>query len=658
MMDKQRVINVERTFASPPSPPPPKTSFLGRPILLCLLLAAVTLCIYWQSGSHDFINFDDDVYVTENPGIKHGMTWNSIVWAFSTFHGSNWHPVTWLSHMADIELYGQAPKGHHLTNALLHTANALLLFLLLARITGARSRSFFVAALFALHPLNVESVAWIAERKNLLSTLFGFLAIHAYLRYAIRRDKRFYLTLIACFAFSLMAKSMLVTLPFLLLLLDYWPLQRLVNRPPVALVLEKLPLLLLSIASSIVTYKAQELGDAVVYLQDNPLSASIPNALVSCVTYLKKFLLPHDLAAFYPHPLDTIPAWKIVLAGTILVGTTLLVIKYRRTAPHMFTGWFWYIGSLVPVIGIVRVGSHAYADRYTYVPLIGIFMLVVWGVSDCMARSKRGRALPIAACSLVFPLLTGLTWIQVGYWKDSATLFERAIAVTERNWLAHNNLGIALLGKGRIDEATRQMEKALAIHARYETALFNMGRIMEQTGQEEAALWYFNRSISCDPRYLPSYLALVELQMKRGDFHGAVETADKAALRSNSSGADVHNSLGAALASQGKLDEAIRHYTLALQYNRNLPDAWYNLGHVLAKQGKTDEAIAHFKEAVRLNPDDADTHNNLGVVLAQKGNLEQAITHYNEALKIRPDFEQVRSNLGRAVKDYQKVSLL
>lgn len=658
MMDKQRVISVDQTFASPPSQPPPIARLYGRQIFLCLLLAAVTLCIYWQSGSHDFVNFDDNVYVTENMGVKKGVTWSSITWAFSTFHASNWHPVTWLSHMADIELYGLEAKGHHLTNALLHTVNALLLFLLLTRATGARSRSFFIAALFALHPLNVESVAWIAERKNLLSTLFGFLAIHAYLRYAVNRDKRYYFALIACFALSLMAKSMLVTLPFLLLLLDHWPLQRLVGRNTLAVVLEKIPLLLLSMASSIITYKAQELGDAVVYLQDNPLSTSIPNALVSCVTYLKKFLLPSDLAVFYPHPLDTIPAWETVLAGSILFGITLLVTKHRKTAPYAVTGWFWYIGSLVPVIGIVRVGSHAYADRYTYVPLIGIFLVVVWGISDCMARRKPGQTLHIAACSLVFPLLATLTWIQLGYWRDSATLFERAIAVTDRNWLAHNNLGIALLGKGRIGEATRQMAKALAIRDRYETALFNMGRIMEQTGQEEAALWYFDRSISCDPGYLPSYLALVELQMKRGDSHGAVETADKAALRNGSCGADVHNSLGAAFAGKGKMDEAIRHYTLALQYNRNLPDAWYNLGHALAKQGNNDEAIAHFNEALRLNPDDADTHNNLGVVLAIKGDLRKAIAHYNEALRIRQDFEQVRSNLGRAMKDYQKVSLL
>lgn len=578
-----------------------------RKVLLCLLLAALTMGIFWQTGTYEFINFDDDLYVTDNYHVKLGLARESISWAFTTFHAANWHPLTWLSHMADVEMYGLTPKWHHITNVILHAANALLIFLILSRASGNLLRSFLVAVLFALHPLHVESVAWISERKDVLSTFFGFIAILVYLGFTSKRNMRNYFFLLAFFALSLMAKPMFVTLPFLLLLLDYWPLQRFYRQQARTILLEKLPLVVLSIIAGVVTWRAQDFGDALSSAADNPLSISIPNALVSYTVYLKKTFLPFDLAVFYPHPLDTIPAWKTIIAGIILFGITFVVVQYRKRFPYLVTGWFCYFVSLLPVIGIIRIGAHAYADRYTYVPLIGVFVIMVWGLADFAARRQINRVIPIGACVVTITLLALLTWKQTGYWKNSITLFERTLAVTDGNWLMHNNLGAALLAQERLDEANLHIEKALAIRSNYETALYNMGRLMEKLGQDDAALWHYNRSISSNPKYYPSYLALVRLYAKKSDFKGAHEMVAKA-LGHIQYNAQLHYYNGLVLQRLNNRAEAIEEYKRSIDLNIFLPAAYRELAILLTAEGRTLEAqdvVAKLskvdnKEAIKL----------------------------------------------------------
>jgi lipoprotein NlpI len=574
--------------------------------LLCLLLAAITLGIFWQTATHEFINFDDDLYVTENYYVKMGLTRESISWAFTTFHAANWHPLTWLSHMADIELYGLNPKGHHLTNVFLHTANALLLFSLLAKITGSLSRSFLVANLFALHPLHVESVAWIAERKDVLSAFFWMLTLLLYAWYVKRPSLARYLLTLLAFAVGLTTKPMLVTLPFVLLLFDYWPLRHFMpcqqkifsvesdivsfnspmqSFPILALVKEKIPFFILSVASSVITLHAQKAGGALANLDNVSFPYRLANGVVAYVIYLGKMVWPKQLALIYPLP-STIPAWLILGAALLLVIISFFVVRTRRENPYLFVGWFWYLGTLLPVIGIIQVGSQAMADRYTYIPLVGPFIMVVWGGHKQLRGWWWRNTVLTTSGALFITLLGFVTWRQLGYWKSSFTVFEHALDVTDNNKIAYVNLGVALSKAGKTEEASRHYTNGL-----------------------------------------------------QNSFYAA----------------DAHINLGILLAAQGKYTAAIQHYRQALQIRRDDAEVWYNLGLALASQGKSDEAIAHFREALRLNPNDADTHNNLGVLLTEKRNFKAAIAHYSEALRIRPEFEQARDNLHQTRQKLLKV---
>ncbi|MBW1896674.1 MAG: glycosyltransferase family 39 protein, partial [Deltaproteobacteria bacterium] len=443
-------------------------------------LTLLTFLVFWQVTSHEFVIFDDEVYVTQNDEVQKGLSWDGVAWAFTTTHANFWHPLTWLSHMLDCRLFGLNPAGHHLTSLLLHIANTLLLFLVFHRMTGALWPSAFVAALFACHPLHVESVAWVSERKDVLSTLFWMLTLGAYVRYVEHPRGRAYLLAVVFFSLGLMAKPMLVTLPFVLLLLDYWPLDRLdfgqqSHRPgdqaghpgyPKSsffhLLLEKVPFLVLSAVSCIVAYTAQAHGGAIKSSGVFSIDVRIANALISYVSYLEKTFWPHHLAVFYPHP-GTWPVWQIAGAGLLLVSISALVLLGMRKKPYLTLGWFWYLGTLVPVIGLVQVGIHAMADRYTYVPLIGVFIMIAWGLQDIAKRWRPQRVVLGLSAAAVICAFTISSARQLNHWQNSSTLFQHALNVTEDNYGAHNNLGLALAQRGKLDEAIDHYLRALEI---------------------------------------------------------------------------------------------------------------------------------------------------------------------------------------------------
>jgi len=449
-------------------------------VAICIFLMVATFCIYSQVQDHEFVSFDDPIY-TQNPNVKAGFTSESVKWAFTTMDSEDWSPVNWLSHMLDYQLYGMHPKGHHLTNLFFHIANALLLFMVLHRMTGALWQSGFVAAMFAFHPLNVESVAWAAERKNVLSTLFWLLTMWAYIHYAAKPTIKSYGLVFLFFTLGLMSKPMLVTLPFALLLLDYWPLRRLkfeqerggneisekntARRSEVfRLVLEKIPLFLLTTGLSIVTFIAQKSFGAMNYAENLTFSTRVTNAMVSYLEYLGKMIWPRGLSILYPHPGNALAVWQGILCGMALLGITIISIRLIRKAPYFAVGWFWYLGTLLPVIGIVQAGGHAMADRYAYIPLIGIFIIVAWGVPELMSKWRyKEKVLSISVGIIIFTLLI-TTWRQVSHWKNSITIFKHAIRVTDKKYpnfaSIHNNLGIALSAEQKNEEAISHYKMA------------------------------------------------------------------------------------------------------------------------------------------------------------------------------------------------------
>jgi len=468
-------------------------------VLICIFLIVATFCIYSQVQDHEFINFDDGLYITNNLNVQAGLTSESVKWAFTTMDTEDWSPVNWLSHILDYQLYGLNPKGHYLTNLFLHIANALILLLVLSRMTGKLWQSAFVAAMFAFHPLNVESVAWLAERKNVLSTLFWLLTMWAYIYYTEKPTVKRYGLVFLFFTLGLMSKPMLVTLPFVLLLLDYWPLRRFqfgqergrneilekntAKRSEVfRLVLEKVPLFLLTIGLSIVTVHWQKIAGAVKSLDAFPLQARLTNAIVSYLEYLGKMIWPSGLSILYPHPGNALPVWHGILCGMALVGITIISIRLIRKAPYFAVGWFWYLGTLVPVIGIVQAGSQAMADRFTYIPLIGIFIIVAWGLPELISKwPYKEKVLSISVGIIIFTLLI-TTWWQVSHWKSSITVFKHAIKVTDKKYpnfaIAHYNLGIALFAKQKNEEAISHYKMAIKINPDYALAHNNLGNAL------------------------------------------------------------------------------------------------------------------------------------------------------------------------------------
>ena len=538
-------------------------------VLASLFLIGITWLVFSQTLGHDFVNYDDRVYVYANPVVTDGISWKGIVWAFTHPHARNWHPLTTLSHMLDCQLFDLSAGGHHFTNIFLHTISVLLLFFLLRDITGNFLRSLFVASVYAIHPLRVESVAWIAERKDVLSAVFFMLTLGAYVRYARQPVVSRYLTMSILFALGLMCKPMLVTVPFVLLLLDYWPLNR-SQKSEVRvqkLIVEKIPLLLLSIASCVATVWAQ--SGAIGAMEQFSLASRIGNALVSCVIYLQQLFWPSDLAVFYPY--HAIDLWQVVLAALLLVGITALAFLWRRTRPYFLVGWLWYLGMLVPVIGIFQIGLQAHADRYTYLPHIGLCIAATWTVAE-MSILRAHRKILFALSGIVIVALTANAWHQTSYWKNSETLWKQTLAVTSDNDVAHNNLGLFYEQQRNLDEAISQYEAALQIQSAMQEARYNLSKAVTQTN------------------------------------------------------------LGNALTGKGQLNAAVRHYSRAVELRPDYADGHFNLGHVLLRQGRLDDAIAEYEKTLSIQPDDAEAHTSLGNALLQKGSLRLAIEHYEKAI--------------------------
>ena len=593
-----------------------KLSHHRKKLLVAALLILLTIIAFLPLKHNGFItSFDDNSYVTENMFVQGGLSLRGLTYAFTTTQAGNWHPLTWLSLMLDYQLFGLNPKGYHATNLFFHLANVLLLFLILENMTKALWPSALTAALFALHPLHVESVAWVSERKDVLSTFFWLTTMGAYLRYVRRPGWGRYCLIVLSFSLGLLTKPMLVTLPFALLLLDYWPLGRFQLPPPPAplldesgkhpyqrftprLVWEKVPLLILSAFFCLSTIHAQLLG--IASLEKFPFAARLGNALLSYVSYLGKMIWPVHLAVFYPVFTNSLSWGPVVAAALALLAISLLVLKGARKYPYLPVGWFWYLGTLVPVIGLVQVGLQSMADRYTYVPLIGIFIILAWGLSDLSAK-WRGRELWLgAAAGLGLVTLMTLTWYQLGYWRNTKSLFEHAVEVTENNFMAYSILITEYEKTGQIDKATEMFKKAIDIN-NFPLAYYNFG----------------------------------ELVFRHNIFDEAIQILEKV-IQFRTDFATPYNTLGLIYDHKGRYTEALAMYQRAIAIDPTYGDAYNNLGIYYAKQGRYDDAVAMFQKAVKFNPT-SENYNNLGLALAKQGNLDQAIDMLRKAIKIDPD---------------------
>ena len=579
-------------------------------IALCLLLAAVTLAVYARVSRLSFVEYDDPDYVSRNPHVQAGLNWQTVRWALTATEAANWHPLTWLSHALDCQLYGLDPAAHHVTSMGLHTLNVLLLFLLLARATGLTGRSLLVALLFAVHPLNVESVAWVAERKSVLCTLFFLLALGAYGWYVQRPNARRYLLVAAMFVLALASKPMAITLPCVLMLLDFWPLQRIqgwssvseafpVNQVPLRnLVLEKLPLLALSAASAVVTLVVQRTAGAMDALREYPLALRLENAVCSYALYLGKALWPLHLAALYPHPGHTLGLWKPAVATVFLIAASGLVWKLGSTRRYLVTGWLWFLGMLVPVIGIIQVGNQAMADRYAYLPLIGVFVILVWVLSELADQ----RAIPLAwrapPVTIILLVLALLTWHQIGYWRNTLDLWSHTLDVTTDNEVAEENIGGALQDLGRIEESLAHFRNGARIAPEQVVVHVNLAATLAQTGHYREAIPEYEASIRLGPRanVLPIiYADLGTTYLKLEDFTRARENYER------SLGLDPQQPS----ALQG-MQQLQRQVTIQ-QLRRSVVSepsgaAYLKLGELLLQDGQAAEARAVFQQALRLNP--------------------------------------------------------
>jgi tetratricopeptide (TPR) repeat protein len=704
----------------------PEPRKLEHAALCYVLLALITVAVYLPVIELSFVTFDDTYYLTDNPKVQAGLTWESVRWAFTHSHAANWHPLTWLSHMLDCQLYGLKPLGHHVTSLLFHTANTLLLFGLLKRLTGAFWRSALVAALFALHPLHVESVAWLAERKDVLSTFFFILTLGAYARYVEGQSQKakgqnlkaegrkpkaegrpksegrspksgaWYLVALGLFALGLMSKPMLVTVPCVLLLLDYWPLGRLSfpslhrsTTPPLRLLLEKLPFFALSAASCVITLIAQQKGGAVASLEGVSgvsVESRLINTPISYVWYLVKLVWPSDLAVIYPYVKDW-PVEQVLLATALLIALTGMALWQGRRRAYLAVGWLWYLGTLVPVIGLVKVGTQSIADRYTYIPAIGLFIVFAWGVADLTAGwPKRtlplaaGAAALLAACALVVGL-------QLLYWQNTETLFRHALAVTRNNYVACNilgscfaehgelelakkyyqsaieispnypsarsNLGATLVYQKRYEEALAALEGAVSINPRSAEAESNLGAALCSLERTDEALGHLRKAIQLDPENPLARYNLGNALMQKGRPADAVEEF-RVAAQLNPRYAEAHNNLAQALVKQGKLDEAAVQFRQALVIQPGLLPAHYGLGELLAEQGKFEAAVEQFTEVLRLQPKDEPTQVQLGLARASQGKLEEAVAAFSAALRMKPDDASAQYHLAVALASQHK----
>jgi len=668
-------------------------SLRHKKIALCLLIAGITFLAYLPVKDNGFINYDDEEYVTANKNVQGGLTFRNLQWAFAAMEVGNWHPLTWLSHMVDYDLFGPSPAGHHLTSLLLHIFNSLLLFLVLNRMTHALWRSALAAALFALHPLHVESVAWVAERKDVLCALFCILSMGAYALYAERPGFARYGLIFLTLALALMAKPMAVTLPFVFLLLDYWPLRRyqpprlpvetseksIGSKPALVqkkakrkksetssserslssrqnlrtpatvlrlLVIEKIPLFTLTALCSVLTYIAQQKSGTVAALQTYTLVDRLQNAVLSYVRYIVKIFYPVDLSCFYPYVAHQF--WQIAGSALLLTAVVLLVVRFRDRFPHLFVGWFWYLGTLVPVIGIVKVGLQSMADRYTYLPSIGLFVLIVWGVHDLTRKMRRQAAVLGTLAAVVLVLFSAATWNQARQWEDDLTLYRHALKVDADNQVAHFGLGLYYSRQGDLDRAFHHYTEAIRIMPTQPDYLNNIAGILNRLGRPEEAAACYRKAIALQDNNALPHFNYAYLLACQGKFDEAVPHFQRV-LALNPDDMVACIMLADVLSGQRKLDEALQYYSRALQMDPNRGDINFAMGKILALQGKNGEAAVRFRRVIQLDFAHVQAHEALGEILLSEGRIDEAVAHFQEVLRIKPDNPKARKLLSDAI---------
>jgi tetratricopeptide (TPR) repeat protein len=644
---------------------------------LCGVLLALTVVAYIPLWGNGFVDFDDELYVTDNPHVLGGLTRSGFVWAWTNYDAKYWQPLSWLSLQFDAHFFSTrsadgrtvpSAAAFHAQNLFWHGASALLLFGVWQRLTGARWRSFLVAALFALHPMHVESVAWAAERKDVLSVFFGILALWAYLRYVETPDGKRYLGLVTAFLLSILCKPMLMTLPFVLLLLDYWPLRRLsapaadaetaTGRAPVSpawLVLEKVPLLVLATAIGVVTLATRTKTGAAVSLSVLSMSARLANAVTAYGWYVAHTFWPVNLAVLYPHPYEAWSVPPVVAGAATLLLITLVSLWQARRRPWLITGWLWFVGTLVPVIGLTQGGEQAWADRFTYWPHIGLFVATAWGLGELVERARIPGRVAAAAAAVVLGCLVVLTWVQVGYWRDTTTLWERALAVTEDNPRPHCNLGKYYQDRGRFDLAQRHFAEAVRIRPDSSHYHEFLGVTLLSLGREEEAVERLLQAAGRAPTHTDAWYNLGVARLRQGKLEAALRCYGKV-LELEPGKSDALAGMGRALWRQGKRQEAVETYRAALDANQKEADAWSGLGTAYLAQGRVDDAIAAFRQALRCNPGLVNAESDLGVALGRNGQWAEAVSHHVEPLQIQAEGEKRLEEMGGRPHTIESIS--
>ena len=610
-------------------------------------LTIIVLAAFWQVRTFEFVQYDDDRYVSNNKHILSGFSIKNVIWVFTSVHGGNWHPLTGLSHIMDCQLFGADAGRHHLVNLLIHIVNTLLIFAVLWQMTNALWASAFVAACFGVHPLHVESVAWISERKDVLSTMFWLLTMFAYFRYARMPTISYYILTLILFTLGLMAKPMVVTLPFLFLLLDYWPLERMKLlgtdknsgsqkhsasdrwKNFLKLILEKIPFFVLSAVFCVITIAVQSSSGAVKDTTRFPVPTRIANAVVSYARYIEKMVWPVNLTFFYPHPGEKIVYWQVFGAFIFLAGITYLIIRESARYKYLLTGWFWYLGTLVPVIGLIQVGGQSMADRYTYIPLVGLFIIAAWGANDILAKWSYKKIVLTLLSLAIIAILTVLTRFQANYWRHSWSLFERAIAVTEGNYIAYDGRGLLYQQKGQYDLAISDFQKALSANPWYAPAYNNLGLVYNNKGGYDLAISCYNKAIEINPKKVQTY-----------------------------------NNRGNAYKGKGQLDSAIADYNKAIEMDPEFAEAYYNRGNAYLNKKDFDRAISDYNKSIELKPMNAEAYSNRGLAYLNKGDFDHAISDYNKSIEIDPKYAiaynnranayKIHGNFDLAISDYNK----
>lgn len=623
-------------------------------------LAVLCLIIYAQTFGFDFINLDDNEYVYENPFVSGGVNFNNFKWALTAFHSANWHPLTWISHQFDAGFFGLNAGGHHAVNVIFHIVNSILLFVVVNKLTGAFWKSAFVAALFAVHPAHVESVAWIAERKDVLSTLFWLLSTFYYIRWTEKtRDKKFYWLSIVLFALGLASKPMLVTLPFTLILLDYWALERFEKwnfQTLVPLVKEKIPYFLLTIFSAVITILAQKAGGAIQSVETISLPDRLQNALLAYAKYVAMLFYPADLGVWYPFDNNFSPI-QIVISLVFLLTATAICLWQIRARKYLFVGWFWFLGTLVPVIGILQVGRQSLADRYTYIPYIGLTIAFVWLFAEFSERFKLDVKVIAAACAIVLSAFTALAFRQTSYWQTSETIFVKTLRLNDKNYLVKNNLCNYLEKKNRLDEATGYCLGAISDDPNNAIAYNTLGTVQLKQNKLPEAKANFDKAVALNPEYLMAIANLAVVKTNSGDIEGAGQSLNSAIAADKNRDffdlnrlVDAYSSIAVAAMKQKKYPQAEEFFKKAIELTPNNLDFRRNLALAMHLQGKSADGIRILEEAIRSNPNFPEIYNTLGLIYAEQNRRQEAVAQFQKALQINPNFAPARTNLQKALQ--------